>query len=88
MENYIFKTRILTLAQYIEEASLGDLTENFEGTIKYLLENFGAVAEHYAYTVMYDKKYGDFIGRSFCPITNTHTDAIMYTINTLIETYH
>lgn len=85
MENYIWKTRIITLAQYIEEIGYGT---NFEQAVKMLLEDFGVVAEYYAYTTMFDKHYGDFVGRCFCPITNGHTEAFMYTINTLLDEHH
>lgn len=85
MENYIFKTRIIGLTQYLDEIGYGD---NFEEGVKQLLHTQGCVTEHYVHTTMYDKHYGDIVARSYAPITETVNETVALAIQTLLDAHH
>ena len=85
MENYIWKTRIITLGQYLNEIGYGD---NFAEGVDHLLYVQGCVTEHYVHTIMFDKHYGKNIASSYTPIKETVPETVALAIQVLLDAHH
>lgn len=77
MQELKLETRFIGMLDYLERVCM---------TAQEVMEDFGVLAQEYAYTIAYVGE--EFIGRCFAPVIgHNYKEAVQYTTNFILEEF-